>query len=139
MRRYQLVLAVAFVLLFFSSLDLYLFVADFTTLTPRDWILFVAAAMVPLAIHRLYREGLPNRQFGRLALWSSGYIALSVVWYVLSPSDVALQELRDRLLAVSFMCLAGFVFSTPESRKVAGVSAIVIVLVTVVINGIQME
>src|SRR5712692_2562639 len=117
MRRYRQVLAVVAVILFFSGVDLYLFLADYTTVTPRDWMMLFGAILSPLVIHRLYRQEAFERQLGRIALWSVAYMAISVVWYGFSPSDVAVQELRDRLLAVCVVGMAGFVLITPESRK----------------------
>src|SRR5947208_10957530 len=138
MRRYRQVLAVVTVMLFFAGVDTYLFLAEYTTVTPKDWVMLFGALLTPLAIHGLYRQELFDRHLGRIALWSLAYMAISVVWYSLSPSDVAVQELRDRLLSVCFLGLAGFVLITAESRKAAGIAAIVVVLITVAINVVQM-
>src|SRR5437879_5308186 len=106
MRRYRQVLAVVAVILFSSGVDLYLFLADYTTVTPKDWVMLFGALLTPLVIHNLHRQEVFEKQLGRIALWSLSYMAISVLWYSFSPSDVAVQELRDRLLSVCFLGLA---------------------------------
>jgi hypothetical protein len=137
MSRYRTILAVALVIVFFSGADLYLFLSEYTTVTPRDLVTVFGALLAPLVVHRLYRQERFEKQLGRIALWSLAYMAISVVWYGLIPSDGAVQELRDRLLTACFLGLAGFVLITPESRKAAGIAAIVVVLITVVINVVE--
>lgn len=138
MSRYRQVLAVVAVVLFFSGVDLYLFLAEYVTVTPRDWVTLFGMLLTPLVIHLLYRQEMIARQLSRIAIWSLAYMTISVLWYSFAPSDVALQELRDRLLSVCFLSLAGFVLITPESRKAAAVAAIAITLITIVVNGIEM-
>lgn len=138
MRRYRQILAVLAVILFFSGMDLYLFLAEYAEVTPRDWVTLFGGLLLPLAIYRLHRQEVFEKQLGRIALWCLGYMAISVVWYVFSPSDLAVQELRDRLLCVCFLTFVGFVFITPESRRAAGIATIAVVLMTVIINGIEM-
>jgi hypothetical protein len=138
MRRYSQLLAVVVVLLFFSGLDLYLFAAEHTTLTPKNWMTIFGALLAPLAAYRLHRRQAFDRRLVGLALWSLAFMAISLVSYTVSPSDVAVQELWDRLLAVLFLGMAGFAFITPETRKAAAVSAIVVALVTVGINAAEL-
>ncbi len=138
MSRYRQVLAVVAVVLFFSGVDLYLFLAEYVTVTPRDWVTLFGMLLTPLVIHLLYRQEMIARQLSRIAIWSLAYMTISVLWYSFAPSDVALQELRDRLLSVCFLSLAGFVLITPESRKAAAVAAIAVTLITIVVNGIEM-
>jgi O-antigen ligase/polysaccharide polymerase Wzy-like membrane protein len=138
MRRYQQVLAVFVALLFFSGLDLYLFLAEYTAITPKNWVTLAGVLVAPVAILQFHRQDTALPRLGRVALWSLAYMAISVMWYALTPSDAAVQELRDRLLAVSFLCLSGLALLVPESRRAAAIAAIAVVLATIVINGIQM-
>lgn len=138
MNHYRKILAVVVVILFLSGVDLYLFLADYTTITPRDWVTLFGALLAPLAVFRLRRHERFAKQLGLIALWSLAYMTISVIWYSFSPSDGAVQELRDRLFSVCFLGLTGFVFVAPESRRAAGIAAIVVVLITVVINGVEM-
>jgi hypothetical protein len=139
MDRYRKILAVAAVILFFSGVDLYLFAADYTTITPRDWVTLFGVLLAPLAVQRLHRRHERfGKQLGLIVLWSIAYLTISFLWYGVMPSDGAVQELRDRLASVCFLGLAGFVFIMPESRRAAGIAAIVVVLITIVINGVEL-
>jgi hypothetical protein len=138
MRRYRQVLAVVAVILFFSGIDLYFFTADYVTVTPRDWVTLFVLLLSPLAVDQLYRHHPFEKPLGRIALWCLAYMAVSVIWYAFSPSDAAVQELRDRMLTAIVLIATAFVFMTPESRRAAGIAAIVVVLATVVINAIEM-
>ncbi len=138
MGRYRQILAVVAVVLFFSNVDLYLYLADYTSATPRDWVTLFAALLLPLLVHGLHRGEIFEKQLSVILLWSLAYMTVSVVWYSLSPSDGAVQELRDRFFSVFFLGLTAFAFVKPESRRVAGLAAIVVVIVTVIINGVQM-
>ena len=137
MGRYRTILAAALVILFLSGVDLYLFLIDFTPVTPRHWVTIFGALLPPLVIEHLHRREGCGRPLGRIALWSLAYMVIAVVWYTVRSSDVAVQELRDRLLSVFVLGLAGFIFITPESRKAGGIAAIVVVLVTVVVNAVE--
>src|SRR5688500_7664522 len=99
MRRYRQIFGVALVILFFSGLDLYLFTADYTTVTPVNWVTLFAVLLLPLVVHRLFRQERFEKRLRLMALWSLAYMTISVVWYGFSPSDAAAQELRDRLLS----------------------------------------
>jgi hypothetical protein len=138
MRRYRQVLAVAVVIIFLSGVDLYLLLAEYTRVRPRDWVALFGVLLLPLIIHRLSCQDRFKKELGRIALWSLAFLAISVVWYSFSPSDVAVLELSSRLLSVCFLCLAALLFITPDSRKAAGIAAIVVVLITVVINVLEM-
>jgi hypothetical protein len=138
MRRYNHIIAVFGVLLFFSGADVYLFSAGYTQVTPKLWIALFAALTVPLALHHLHCHQEFGRPLGRIVLWSLAYLAISVIWYILQPSEHGVQELRDRLLSVCFLTLIGFVLITPASRRIAAIAAIGVVIVTVAMNGIQL-
>src|SRR5262245_41228928 len=138
MRRYQNVVAAVAVLLFFSSAELYLFEAGNLSATPRDWVTLFGALLLPVLGWRLVRRDIIDRRLGVLAIWSVAYLGISLIWYSLSPSDVGLQELRDRGFAVTFMLLAGLSFADAESRRVAGWATAFVVAVTVGINIVQM-
>jgi hypothetical protein len=138
MRRYSQVLAVVAIVLFFWGVDLYLFLADYTTITPRDWVTLFGMLLSPLAIYHLYRQERVDAQLGRIALWALVYMAISVTWYSFEPSAVAMQELRDRLLAVCFLGLTSFVLTRQECRRAAGIAAVVVGLATVIINVLEM-
>jgi hypothetical protein len=137
MSRYRVFLAVALVALFLSGVDLYMFLTEYTAVTPRDWVTIFGVLLTPLVIGHLHRKEPVDAQLRRMMLWCVGYMALTVVWYVFRSSDVALQELRDRLLSVCFLCLAGFIMTSAESRRAGGIAAIVVVIVTVVMNLVQ--
>src|SRR6185295_13381649 len=138
MQRYRQVLSVLLVLLFLSSLELYLFLGDYTTVTPRDWVTLLAVLVAPLAAYGIARGDGFNRQFGVAALWAISYVVITLVWYSFTPSPVALQEVRDRIFAAFFMTLAGLLFLDPKARRASAFAALAVVLVTIAINAIQM-
>jgi O-antigen ligase len=94
--------------------------------------------VAPLAIARFARRQLLIPQLGPIAMWSVVYVAISVIWYAGWPSADSSQELRDRLLAVCFLGLAAFVLIDAESRRVAGLATVGVVLLMVVVNGLQL-
>ena len=138
MQRYRQVLAVLLVLIFLSSLELYLFLAEYTTVTPRDWVTLLAVLVSPLVVSGMYRRDGFNRQFGLIGLWSIVYVAIAVIWYSCYPSPAAFQEVRDRIFAAFFMTVAGLLFVDPQARRASAVAAMVVVLVTIAVNAIQM-
>jgi O-Antigen ligase len=138
MSRYRLLLATASVLLFSSGLDLYWFMAGYTAVTPRDVVTMFACAVAPVLLFILYRRELFVREIGLPVLWSAAYLTVSVVWYIALPSDGATQEFRDRLFSVFFMVVAAVAFMTPEGRRAAGATAIVVLFLTIILNGVQM-
>lgn len=137
MVRYNKILAIATVLIFFSGLDLYLLLGGFSTIVPKLWVGGFAALVAPLAIARLARRQLLPPQLGPIVMWCVAYVALSAIWYAFWPSDVAAQELADRVLSVVFLGLAAFVFGDAESRRLAGMTTVAVVLLMVAINGLQ--
>jgi hypothetical protein len=135
---YRKALAVTAVILFLSGLDLYFFMADQTTITPRDLVTGFACLVAPLLIFMLHRREPFVDQLKVVVLWGAAYLALSAAWLMILPSDIATQEFRDRLFSVFFMAVAAVALTSPECRRVAAGAAVVVVLGTVAINVIQM-
>src|SRR3954471_4995521 len=100
MVRYNKLLVVVAVLVFFSGLDLYLFLGGFSAMVPKFWVAGFAVLVAPLLLARIARRQLLGSGLAPIAMWSAGYLLLSIIWYAGWPSEAAAQELADRVLAV---------------------------------------
>jgi len=138
MRRYRVGVAAIVVILFCSGLDLYFFMADRTTITPRDLVTVLACLVTPILLFMLDRREPVVRQLGIVSAWGAAYLGLSAAWYMALPSDAATQDFRDRLFSVFFTVVVGVALATPECRRTAAGAAAAVVLATVGINVLQM-
>ncbi len=107
--RYQCGLAVTAIFLFFTNLDVYLYRASILSLQPLYYILLFIIATIPLAkLLPLNEKILPSN----LMRWCFAYILISLFAFWLYPSlDEPFQELKDRILSLSFMFATILVFS----------------------------
>jgi hypothetical protein len=137
MRRYGQLLAILATFLFFSGVDLYLFMADLASVTPRDWVTLFALLLTPVLLYRLHVGDVFDRRSALVFLWCGAYVGLSLLWYSTSPSQAGLQELRDRSFAAAFLGLMAAVFHKPEYRRIAATGVLIVVVATCIINGIQ--
>ena len=101
-RYYPRILASLAVLVFFTNLDVYLFNSQTVSFPPLYLILGFIAVAAPVVFSSASLSMLAQSP---LARWCYGFLLISGAWFLFQPtnSDVALQELRTRILSVSFI------------------------------------
>lgn len=106
---YQCALAVVSIFLFFTNLDVYLYLSKIVRLEPLIYIVLVIFASIPLFFFvPIEQRSLPKN----LLKWSIAYLFLSVFAFWLYPSlNEPLQALKDRMLSLLFMLVMAVVFS----------------------------
>ena len=108
-KYYPRILASLAVLVFFTNLDVYLFNSETVSFPPLYLILGFIVAAAPLVFSSASLSILAQSP---LARWCYGFFLISGVWFLFQPthSDVAFQELRTRVLSVSFIIVLLCVF-----------------------------
>ena len=106
---YQCWLAVVAVFIFFTNLDVYWQTAGILPLEPLHWIILFIGASTPIIFSFSSRKKFLSKGLLR---WCFGYFAISLFyfWLFLSTPE-AFQELRIRVLSITFLLLTLIVFS----------------------------
>ena len=122
---YQCGLAVVSIFLFFTNLDVYLYLSKIVRLEPLIYIVLVILASIPLLFFvPIEQRSLPKN----LLKWCVAYVFLSIFAFWLYPSLAEpLQALKDRMLSLLFMIVMAVVFSkfyvVQQSARFAVVAA----------------
>lgn len=132
---YQAVVAVGAVFLFFTGLDIYLYVSGLIPFPPLLFIVGFGILSIPILLSR-------NACFPSLLIgWSTLFILISALsliglfnWHI--NYIVAFQELRIRILSIVFLFLMVVIFSKYKFIQVWARRAILISVLIAVINNI---
>jgi O-antigen ligase len=130
---YVRAMAVAAVMVFFTSLSLYLFLAEFVSFPPLYWMIGFGVAAAPVCLS--LRSALAVRH-SMLARWCYGFLMISSLWLMFqpSPSDIVWQEFQTRVLSVLFVLTLICVFSSEGAQLWARRATLVAVLAAVALN-----
>jgi O-antigen ligase len=130
---YARLMAVAAVMIFFTSLSLYLFSAEFVPFPPLYWMIGLGVAAAPICLS--LRSVLAVRH-SLLARWCYGFLMISSLWLMFqpSPSEVVWQEFQTRVLSVLFILTLLCIFSTEEAQLWARRATLGAVLIAVALN-----
>jgi O-antigen ligase len=106
--RYQCVLAVAYVLVFFTNMDNYLEVA-ISAPSYLKWLLFFIAATVPILLDLPRRIQYLSKP---LLFWVLGYLGISLASLLfISTTDSVIEEIKLRFLAIASILVGMLLFS----------------------------
>lgn len=131
---YQRFLAVGAVIVFFTDLSVYLFVADKAPIPAAYWVVAFGLTAAPLYLSRNYLR-IALRSL--MVRWCYGFLLISGVWLLFQPSqnsEVVWGEFFIRLSSVVFMLLMLSVFSTEDAQAWARRAILIVVLLIVAIN-----
>ena len=129
--RYQRMLAVLAVLLFFSGVTVWSFDTGLSPLAPNRWLALFGALSLPLLgpAHFVALARAP------LFRWAGAYLALTAAWVVLGdPGDIGVIQAQYRLFAVAFLTFALVVFADPRTHTPARRAMAVCVVVNALLN-----
>jgi O-antigen ligase len=132
-KYYPSLLAVAAVMIFFTSLSLYLFFAEFVSFPPLYWMIGFGVAAAPVCLS--HRSVLDVR-YSLLARWCYGFLMISSLWLIFqpSPSEIVWQEFQTRVLSVLFILTLICVFSREDTQLWARRATLIAVLMAVAFN-----
>ncbi|MEH2107242.1 O-antigen ligase family protein [Nostoc sp.] len=104
---YQCTLAVGSILIFFTEISSYLYTSGIFSQPPLFWIVSFGIASIPLLFLQI--KYLPRSVIS----WCFGFIFVSLLWFVLLsiPGEIAVEELRKRILSVIFIVIMILIFS----------------------------
>ncbi len=104
---YQCALAVGAILTFFTEISSYLYTSGIFSQPPLFWIGFFGIASIPLLFSNI--KHIPHP----LIIWCFSFIFISLVWFLLLsiPDEIAVEELRKRILSVIFVLIMTLIFS----------------------------
>lgn len=132
---YQAIVAVGAVFLFFTGLDIYLYVSGFIPFTPL--VLIIGFGIFSMPILLFQNAYLPSLLIG----WSILFILISVLsliglfnWHI--NYFVAFQEIRNRISSILFLFLMFTIFSKYKLIQLWTRKAILISVLIAVINNI---
>ncbi|MFP5264497.1 MAG: O-antigen ligase family protein [Blastocatellia bacterium] len=130
---YARAMAVAAVMIFFTSLSLYLFSAEFVSFPPLYWMIVFGVAAAPVCLS--LRSALAVRH-SLLARWCYGFLMISSLWLMFqpSPSETVWQEFQTRVLSVLFVLTLICVFSSDGAQLWARRATLFAVLAAVALN-----
>src|SRR5262245_26272481 len=99
---YPRILAILAVLVFFTNLDVYLYNTTIVDFPPLYLILGFMAFASALMFSGV---SLSILQQSPVAKWCFGFLLISGLWFLFQggSSDIGLQELRTRILSISFI------------------------------------
>lgn len=131
--RYQRVIAVAAVLVFFTNLSVYVSIAEIVPISPWHIILVFGVAAAPFL---LSDECLARMRGTPVAYWCFGFVLISGVWLLFQglPSTAAWQEFRTRILSVFLLLLLVCILSDDQAQAWARRAVLVSVLMAVALN-----
>ncbi|HEX8088144.1 MAG TPA: O-antigen ligase family protein [Blastocatellia bacterium] len=126
-------MAIAVVMIFFTSLSLYLFLAEFVSFPPLYWMIGFGVAAAPVCLS--LRSVLTVRH-SMLARWCYGFLMISSLWLMFqpSPSEIVWQEFQTRVLSVLFVLALICIFSSEGAQLWARRATLAAVLVAVGFN-----
>jgi O-antigen ligase len=132
-KYYPRLLAVAAVLIFFTSLSLYLFLAEFVSFPPLYWMIGFGVVAVPYC---LSDSSIVAVRQSLLARWCYGFLMISGLWFIFqpSPSEIVWQEFQTRVLSVLFILTLICVFSREDAQLWARRATLCAVLMAVALN-----
>src|SRR5262249_45083271 len=132
-KYYPRVLAIYSILVFFTGLSGYLFLAEKLSAPPLYWIIALVVAALPIC---LSPHSLLTILRSPLALWGFGFLMISGIWLLFdaTPSDIVWQEFRTRVLSVVFVVTLLVIFSKKDAQAWARRATFVAVLVGVGLN-----
>ena len=130
--RYQVVVAVLAVMIFFTNFDLYLFSTGIISFTPLHWI--IAFGIISLPIFLSARNVIIVLK-SPVIIWLPSYIIFSAIWFLaFGQSEIALQQLRTRILSSLFILLMMFLFSSERAQFRGRQAILIAVLMAVAFN-----
>lgn len=116
---YHKALVVAAIGIFYTNVPLYLYdIQGFHTLeAPKHWVMILCLLAFPVLV-------LETKAWSALtspiAVWCLGYASLSIIWFFQSSqSDMAWQEVRNRLFAVIEIFVFLLIFWGPDAARLA--------------------
>lgn len=132
-KYYPRLLAVAAVWIFFTSLSLYLFLAEYVSSPPLYWMIGFGIVATPYCFS--HRSIVALRQ-SLLARWCYGFLMISGLWLIFQPppSEMAWQEFQTRVLSVLFILTLTCVFSREGAQLWARYVMLAAVLMAVAFN-----
>ncbi|MGF1933176.1 MAG: O-antigen ligase family protein [Nostoc sp. ChiQUE02] len=129
---YQCALAVGAILTFFTEISSYLYTSGIFSRPPLFWIVFFGLASIPLLFSNI-------KYISRSVItWCFGFIFVSLLWFVLLsiPAEIAVEELKKRILSVIFILINILIFSCNKNIHYLTRWAIFITVLMAVFNNI---
>ncbi|BAZ06894.1 O-antigen ligase family protein [Calothrix sp. NIES-3974] len=130
---YHVILAVTFVLTFFTNFDVY-FSHAIGTPQPKVWVGFFGVASIPLLFSLSSRLKYISKT---LLFWIYVYIFISVYSYIFYSHYQPIEseeELRTRILSIIFLFISSLIFSSYQVQKIVKYEILLITLVNVIAN-----
>jgi len=128
---YRRILVVASVALFYTGWTGYYAMRN-TEPNPGQWVILFCLVSLPLLTRQQVISDLLKSP---LMVWCFGYAWLTVTWFLLSSqSDVALQEVRWRALAIFQLLTLLALFANPDANRLARRALVAAVLFGVAMN-----
>ena len=128
---YRNALAVIAVAVFYSNIHEYLHEAHGVGI-PWHWVLAFVVISLPLLLSQMVTSDILRLP---IVVWCFGYAWVTIVWFILgSQSEMAWQEVRWRVLAISEILTFLAIFRDARANLFARLTLVVAVHVSVVIN-----
>ncbi len=130
--RYQLAVALLAVMIFFTNFDLYLFSTGIVSVTPLHWIIAFGIISLPIFLSvRNVEVALKSP----VIIWLPSYVIVSAIWFLaFGQSEIALQQLRTRILSSVFILMMMFLFSAERTQLRGRQAILMAVLLAALLN-----
>ena len=134
MSNYRNILVVVVVAIFYTNVPGYINMIATSTAdsAPKFWAIGLGVLSFPLVIAQLLRSNILKSP---LIVWCFGYAWVAVAWFFLSSqSDIAWEEVRQRVLSIFELLMFLVLFTHPNATKLARQALVVGVLFGVALN-----